>query len=180
MAKEVSVERLVDALPTDGNSMSNKRLQGQLKWSKADYHRVREEALAQRFVKKAPGHVARASRPVSCAAWHAGVQPGYQQRSNARERRRGKRESRGSQRANDPPRDKAERAMGTRTTTRGLRRSEENGTVEQHGLAWGWGRSENLLLPEQAVRFTPLELPSHSCCASFDAWPTLRMAPAER
>jgi hypothetical protein len=55
----------------------------------------------------------------------------------------------------DRPRDTAKRAMGTRTATRGLRRSWEGGTVEQHGLTWGWVWGENLPLPEQAVRFNP-------------------------
>jgi hypothetical protein len=55
MPKEVSVQQLIAALPTDGTALSNKRIQEQLKWSKLDYERIREEALTQRLVKKAPG-----------------------------------------------------------------------------------------------------------------------------
>lgn len=55
MAKEVSREQLLAALPLDGSAMSNKRLQDQLGWSKADYDRIREELLTLKQVKKGPG-----------------------------------------------------------------------------------------------------------------------------
>jgi hypothetical protein len=71
MSKEVSVERLVAALSADGTSMSNKRLQEHLKWSKTDYDKVREEALAQRLVKKAPGQGGSLRRALTTASSEA-------------------------------------------------------------------------------------------------------------
>jgi hypothetical protein len=55
MNDDTMIDVLVAALPTDGTAVSNKRLQGQLKWTKAAYERVREAAVEARRVKTAQG-----------------------------------------------------------------------------------------------------------------------------
>lgn len=55
MSNETAMDLLLAALPEDGTSLSNKKLQDKLTWPRAEYERVRELLLQAKRVKKAPG-----------------------------------------------------------------------------------------------------------------------------
>lgn len=52
---EEAIKKLIETLPASGTAVSNKRVQEKLGWSREEYERVRDLALAEGAIRKGPG-----------------------------------------------------------------------------------------------------------------------------